>query len=518
MPDSELADLTDAPADLAGRHDSEAAGVRAGRPAQIVVDCVPNGLLGIDQAGTITLANTVAGRLFGYETCELLGQPMELLFPRVMGGRDPDLRAAFFANRHAHAMRTCRELLATRKDGSDFAVEIGLNPIHSDGETWVLCSIVDITERKRAAEDLRDNAARMAAVLNTVVDGLITIDEQGAIKSFNPGAERIFGYTEAETLGQNVKFLMPEPYHGMEDGLKSILGAAREVAALRKDGSAFPMDLSLGEMVLHDRRMYVGILRDITERKAVENERLNLIASLKQSNQDLDDFAYIASHDLKEPLRGLFNNALFFKEDYAALVDEAGIKRLDRIFFLCRRMERLIDDLLYFSRLGRQEMAYRETDLNGVVNDILEQLESAFANPGVTVRVEPALPRLVCDATCLGEVFRNLITNAIKYNNKADKLIEIGHLPEYGGSKDVIFVRDNGIGIRPEFQRDIFTIFKRLHPEDDAVRGSGVGLTFAKKIVERHGGHIWLESKVDQGTTFFFTIKKRDPEKGEQHE
>jgi PAS domain S-box-containing protein len=371
----------------------------------------------------------------------------------------------------------------------------------------------------------------MAAVMNTVVDGLITIDEQGTIGSFNPGAERIFGYTEAEAIGQNVKFLMPEPYHGVHDqhlhryketGVKSIIGVGREVSAKRKDGSVFPLDLAVGEMFLHDRRMYVGILRDITARKEVENDRLKLIENLKQSNQELDDFAYIASHDLKEPLRGLFNNSQFLKEDYADLVDEAGVRRLDRIFFLCKRMERLIDDLLYFSRLGRQDLAYRKTDLNVVVHDILEQLESASGQPGVTVRITEPLPVLLCDATRIGEVFRNLITNALKYNDKAEKIVEIGCLSQHQGKPNVLYVRDNGIGIPAEFHRDVFTIFKRLRPEDDQVRGSGVGLTFARKIVERHGGHIWIDSEVGKGTTFLFTVappvaihnKETEEEKG----
>ena len=185
-------------------------------------------------------------------------------------------------------------------------------------------------------------------------------------------------------------------------------------------------------------------------------------------------------------------------------------------------MERLIDDLLYFSRLGRQDLAYRKTDLNVVVHDILEQLESASGQPGVTVRITEPLPVLLCDATRIGEVFRNLITNALKYNDKAEKIVEIGCLSQHQGKPNVLYVRDNGIGIPAEFHRDVFTIFKRLRPEDDQVRGSGVGLTFARKIVERHGGHIWIDSEVGKGTTFLFTVappvaihnKETEEEKG----
>jgi light-regulated signal transduction histidine kinase (bacteriophytochrome) len=204
----------------------------------------------------------------------------------------------------------------------------------------------------------------------------------------------------------------------------------------------------------------------------------------------------------------LFNNAQFLREDLDGLVDETAQKRFERIFFLCKRMERLIDDLLYFSQLGRQHLAYRKTDLNVVVRDILEQLESVASQPGVTVSLKEPLPVMVCDATRVGEVFRNLIINAVKYNDKLEKLVEIGYLSEQGSHRNVLYVRDNGIGIPAQFRQEVFTIFKRLLPEDDKVRGSGVGLTFAKKIVERHGGHLWLESEAGQGTTFFFTLKE----------
>jgi light-regulated signal transduction histidine kinase (bacteriophytochrome) len=166
-------------------------------------------------------------------------------------------------------------------------------------------------------------------------------------------------------------------------------------------------------------------------------------------------------------------------------------------------MDSLIDDLLYYSRLGRQELAYRKTDLNGVVQDILDQSEIP---PEVTVVVNEPLPTIVCDPARIGEVFRNLIANAIKYNDKPDKRIEIGSAERDNTGQHVIYLRDNGIGIAEESHAEAFTLFKRLHPEHENVRGTGVGLTFAKKIVERHGGRIWLESVPGWGTTLFFAL------------
>jgi two-component system, LuxR family, sensor kinase FixL len=367
---------------------------------------------------------------------------------------------------------------------------------------------------------LLTDADTLRAVMDTVIDGLITIDADGTVRSFNPAAVKIFGYQPDEVIGRNVKMLMPEPYHSEHDGYldnyhrtrePKIIGHGREVSARRKDGSVFPISLGVSEMRVGDRRMYVGIIRDITERKEMERERAQFIADLARSNQELDDFAYIASHDLKEPLRGVANNATFLKEDYEGSLDEKGLKRLNRMVFLCQRMERLVDDLLYFSRLGRQKLAVQPTDLNVIVRDIEAMMESSLQEKHAEIVIPRRLPTITCDTTRITEVFRNLITNAIKYNQNDSKRIEIGYasmteLVPDAAEELVFYVRDNGIGIAPEFHREIFRIFKRLNEEDDTQRGSGVGLTFVQKIIERHNGRIWLESELGQGTTFYFTI------------
>ncbi|NDF12111.1 MAG: PAS domain S-box protein [Proteobacteria bacterium] len=374
-------------------------------------------------------------------------------------------------------------------------------------------SIEDITWQKEAQQRLKDEASRMMAVMNTVLDGLITIDSSGTIQSFNPASVRIFGYQPEEVIGKNVKALMPEPYRSGHDGYLShylttgerkVIGIGREVAAQRKDGSIFPMELGINEMNFLGQRMFVGTIRDISQRKAAEMEIQRYLASLKRSNQELDDFAYIASHDLKEPLRGLSNNANFLKEDYADKLEEDGIKRLNRMMYLCERMERLVNDLLYFSRLGRQELAIQKTDLNQVIADISFMMESTLQEAPARIVIPSPLPTITCDLPRVTEVFRNLITNAVKYNDKPEKIVEIGTVDREG--EQVFYVKDNGIGIAKQFYDDVFRIFKRLNDEDDSIKGTGVGLTFVKKIIERHNGSIWIESEVGEGSTFFFTL------------
>lgn len=255
------------------------------------------------------------------------------------------------------------------------------------------------------------------------------------------------------------------------------------------------------------------------EARSQELARTNI--ELERSNKDLDDFAYIASHDLKEPLRGISNFAEFLAEDYEDQLDADGREKLKTLQRLCLRMEALIDSLLHFSRVGRADLAIQEADLDKLVREILESLQVTLESENVEVRIPRPLPTITCDPVRVGEAFRNLITNAVKYNDKPERWIEIGFQgaekaaarapgdePE-GNLHDplVFYVRDNGIGIREKHLADIFRIFRRLHGRDKYGGGTGAGLTFVKQIAERHGGRVWVESQGGQGSTFYFTLQ-----------
>ncbi|MGD9650679.1 MAG: PAS domain S-box protein [Dongiaceae bacterium] len=380
-------------------------------------------------------------------------------------------------------------------------------------------------ELENLNETIRQSSeARLKAVVDHAVDGLITINAKGVIDSFNPACERIFGYQAGEVMGKNIKVLMPEPYHSEHDGYianyhktgkpKIIGTAGREVKAKRKDGSVFPMDLSISSFRVNGQEYFSGIIRDITQRKAAEAELARYTKKLEISNQELDDFAYIASHDLKEPLRGLFNQATFLIEDYAERLDGEGKRRLTRLAELVQRMERLINDLLYFSRLGRAELAIQETDPNAVVAEIGQMLESFLKEKHARIVIPRPMPRVICDKPRITEVFRNLITNAVKYNDKPERLVEIGFLESIaapqGREDNVFYVKDNGIGIEPQFFDEVFRIFRRLQQDEGKEGGTGVGLTFVKKIIQRHQGRIWLESEKGKGTTFYFTLERKE--------
>ena len=244
----------------------------------------------------------------------------------------------------------------------------------------------------------------------------------------------------------------------------------------------------------------------LAREQAARVQLAQLNAELARSNTELDAFAYIASHDLKEPLRGIHNYAHFLIEDYADKLDEAGASKLKTLTRLTQRMQSLLDSLLHYSRLGRQELSLRPVDLQRVLDGALELLQARVEEAGVSVRVPKPLPTVIVDHRCIGEIFSNLIANAIKYNDKAERWVEVGYTETEDANRPVLYVKDNGIGI-PEQHRDaVFRIFRRLHGREEYGGGVGAGLTIVKKIIERHGGRIWIESEVGVGTTFYFTL------------
>jgi signal transduction histidine kinase len=223
---------------------------------------------------------------------------------------------------------------------------------------------------------------------------------------------------------------------------------------------------------------------------------------INRINSELDDFAYIASHDLKEPLRGIKAYCEILLEDYHEKIDEPGRKRLAKLGDLCERLENLVGDLLTYCRLGATQRADEPVDLNQVFDDVLDTLAPTIDRNGGEVVCRKRLPRVTGDATLLGMALTNLISNGLKFTDGRRSVVEVGCVP---GDPPTIFVRDNGIGIAPEHHQEIFTIFRRLHPRH-RYEGTGAGLTIVRKIIEAHGGRIWLESKPAEGTTFYFTV------------
>ncbi len=369
-----------------------------------------------------------------------------------------------------------------------------------------------IHEREQIVETLhRNEEEQLKVMVRTAVDGIVTINEHGLIERFNPAAERMFGYNEAEVLGQNVSILMPSPHHEAHHdylahylltGEKKIIGIGREVIAQRKDGTTFPMELSVGETRLGELRLFTGFVRDISRRKQEEQRRILLMHELEKANEELKNFAYVVSHDLKAPLRAISSLAEWLSTDYADKLDEAGKEQMRLLVGRVHRMDALIDGILLYSRVGRVTETLVAVDLDRLVHDVIDSLAPP-AN--ITVTIASPLPTVVTEPTRILQVFQNLVSNAIKYMDKPEGRIHIACRTEEESWR--FSVADNGPGIRQQHFEKIFQLFQTLAPRD-RVESTGVGLALVKKIVEMYGGSVWVESEFGAGSTFFFTLPR----------
>ena len=371
----------------------------------------------------------------------------------------------------------------------------------------------EIEARKQAEAGLRENEARLRAIVRTAVDAMITIDEQGRIESCNPASERMFGYRADEMLGRNVAMLMPPRYGDEHDaylarylatGDAKIIGIGREVEGKRKNGSIFPLDLSVSEIHVEGRRLFTGIVRDITARKQAEIDLQRYASDLERSNRELDQFAYVASHDLKAPLRAIDHLAQWIAEDTADALPEASRQDLALLRQRVDRMTELLDSLLAYARIGRSASESATIDTPQVARKILSLLDIPET---FTIRVDPDLPSFQAPAAAVELVLRNLIGNALKHHDRADGCVSISGR-DLGGEIELC-VADDGPGIAPAYHDQIFKMFQTLKPRDQ-VEGSGVGLALVKKTVEHYGGSITVASEENGGAQFVVRWPKRN--------
>lgn len=382
----------------------------------------------------------------------------------------------------------------------------------------------------RNAELARERAARTAAeaselkfraVLESAPDAIVIVDARGAIEFVNQQTERLFGYSRDELIGKPVEILMPERYRtghvSQRGGYMAAprtrpMGVGLELFGLRKDGTEFPVEISLSPIHTDDGMLVTSIIRDVTDRRRVEQQLRQTAealehqtAELLRSNAELQQFAYVASHDLQEPLRMVASYTQLLARRYQGKLDQDADEFIAYAVDGAKRMQALINDLLIYSRVGTQRREFERTDLGEVVDHVIADLALAIEEAHATV-TRGDLPTVLADSVQMGQLFQNLISNAIKFRGSADPDVRI--TAERDGDQWRLAVRDNGIGIAPEFSDRIFGIFQRLHTRTE-YPGTGIGLAICKKIVERHGGQIWVESQPGEGATFYFTLPAR---------
>lgn len=407
---------------------------------------------------------------------------------------------------------------------------------HWDEETislvrYVAAQVAVALHNARIMDDLKTSEARKSAVLESSLDAIITIDEASTIIEWNPGAERIFGYTQEEIIGKSlVDSIIPEPYReahnqGLkryrETGTGPILGKRLELPALRKDGSEFPTELWIVPIKSRGQILFSSALRDITERKRAEeairqlNEELEdrvreRTHQLETVNKELEAFSYSVSHDLRAPLRTIDGFSMAILEMYTDKLDDRGKDYLNRIRKGSQDMAKLIDDMLQLSRLTRGELNIEEgVDLSAMAREITDEFHRQEPERQVEVSIEAGLI-VRGDRRLLRAALQNLLNNAWKFTSKhATAHIEFGHIQSNGTS--IFYVKDDGAGFDMAYANKLFGAFQRLHGSSE-FPGTGVGLATVARIIHRHEGEIWAEAEVEKGATFYFTLQPVNPE------
>ena len=385
-----------------------------------------------------------------------------------------------------------------------------------DDRVCVIGMGIDVTERKRAEEELQRarRSQLFAALLESAPDAMVVSDRAGAIVFANSETERLFGYSSEELLGRSVSLLIPDELHERPRAVGAAAPTASvEAEGRHRDGARFPVEIKLSPFETEDGPLLTSAIRDITERKRAEAVIHHLNADLERrveertrelarSNADLEQFAYVASHDLQEPLRAVASYTQLLSRRYQQRFDGDALRFMDRTVAAVSRMQALIRDLLAYSRVGTRGEAFGATDCESMLRDVLDDLQAAIAETGAAVSHDP-LPIVPGDRSQLRQVLQNLIGNAIKFRGEAPPRVHVSARRE--AEAWVFSVQDNGIGIEPEYAERVFVIFQRLHSRR-LYPGTGVGLAICKKIVERHGGRIWLESAVGRGTRVCFQL------------
>ncbi|MEO5579355.1 MAG: PAS domain S-box protein, partial [Gemmatimonadaceae bacterium] len=482
-----------------------------------LLDSTEAGFYGMDEKGRCTFINRAGAAMLGFTPDALIGREMHetIHHHRADGSPYPSDECRMnSASRTGQSARTDSEVF-WRHDGMPMPVEYSTSPIFENGQLrGAVVAFADITARKKADRIVAESEERKAAVLRSTLDSIITIDANGIVVEFNRAAQETFGYSYAEAIGTPLgELIVPERYREahragmaryMSTGEAHILGKRLELPAMKRDGTEFPSELTITRSDIDGAPAFIGVLRDITSRKKSDTERELLIAALARSNQELDQFAYVASHDLKAPLRGIANLSQWIEEDLGDRLAGESKGQMELLRGRVHRMEALIDGILQYSRAGRVKARPENVDTGALVAEAIELLA---ASRHVAIDVMPGMPVISTERIPLQQVFLNLVGNAIKHTGRTDPKIEIGWFDT--GEMVEFFVRDNGQGIAPQYHERIFGIFQTLEARDK-VEGTGIGLSVVKKMVESKGGRVWLVSDVGQGATFHFTWPKNE--------
>ena len=484
-------------------------------------DAAHDAIMTLDPEGTITYWNRGAERLYGWTTHEAVGQNANALLRTTF----PESREALWPKLMESGLWE-GELRNVTRDGIPVAVSSSWTLMKDEtGNASAILEISsDITERKKAEAALAESEAKLRITFATMADGIVIAQLDETVTDYNDAILRLTERPREEIIGKPFEDLLPPEFRSLiPDARKLLVGAVllrtepgggkretvrTDAQLLRKNGERVDIEANIStiEDASGQPAEFLIVARDVTERKQMESQLDSSLADLQRSNAELEQFAYVTSHDLQEPLRMITSYIQLIEEDYKGKLDADADQYIAFIVEGAIRMHTLVNDLLAYSRVGTRGEPFMPTDLSSVLSAATANLEVAIEESHAVV-THDRLPTVLGDESQLIQLFQNLLGNAIKFRSDAPPMIHLSVEETNGDWK--LSVHDNGIGIDMQYAERIFAVFQRLHGREE-YPGTGIGLAVVKKIVERHGGRIWVESEPAKGSTFYFTLPKGD--------
>ncbi len=474
-----------------------------------LLESAPDAIVGVDANGCIQLVNAQTEQLFGYTRAELLGQPVEILVPDQHRRAHPGHRRQYFAEPRTRPMGAGLDLVARRKDATQFPVEISLSSIETEDGVLVSAAIRDVTERKQAED-------RFRGLVEAAPDAMVIVDDHGRIQLVNAQTEKLFGYERDELLGRPVEILVPDRFRAghpinriryMASPRVRGMGAGLDLYGLRKDGSEFPVEISLSPQVTPQGLTVSAAIRDVTERKQAEDAQNHALRREREATQRLrqvdrlrSDFLSTVSHELRTPLTAIKGFADLLNRDWDGYRDEQKQEFMQRIGFAGSRLDDLISDLLDFTRLEAGQIRFIVEPLNlaDVVADAVRRCRPVLEGHRVEVRTPDDLG-VIADPSALARIIDNLLGNAAKFSPPGSTVTVRA---TGAGGEIALTVADQGVGIPPDEFQQIFERFYRVGGQNNRQSGTGIGLAIVKEFCEAQGGRVEVNSTEGQGAEF----------------
>lgn len=491
-----------------------------------LVHSAADAIVAIDMDNNITDWNTAAERLYGYSQAEIVGRPEHLIVPQRLHDHfqaNIDKVKAGDIVLNYHTMRV-------KKDGEEIEISLTISPIRNEQMKLIGISAVarNLSREDRLLRQISEDQTLLGVLTEAAPNGILVVDENGTITLCNKRTELLFGYKREELVGQSVEMLIPTSLRSKHPQYRKAysnqpterqMGAGRDLTGLRKDGTAFPVEVGLAPIRLQDRHLVTASIIDITERKVAQERLQQTNRELARRNEEVEQFIYTISHDLKSPLVTIQSFLGFLKDDLKSGDHAAVEDSIKRLSAANSPMTDLIGDLLQLSRVGLKKLTFEQVDSAYIITELKESIESELGGEDKIV-ITTTLPTLICDRLKLSQGLDNLLRNAVRYGRSVEHPVLIEISAGETDSTYVFTIADNGPGIDPKYHEKIFGLFQRL---DSSAGGTGVGLTIVKRVADLHHGMACVESSPGLGARFSISISiskniKPTSEQGDENE